>query len=82
MLADVSSALIAYAIGSVVWGVVVGLLFLGKDLREVDNPGASGTVRQFGVAAGALVVSIPVMILFYVLQRHLVAGLTAGSVKG
>jgi len=33
-------------------------------------------------AAGALVVSIPVMILFYVLQRHLVAGLTAGSVKG
>jgi len=33
-------------------------------------------------AAGALVVSVPVMILFYVLQRHLVAGLTAGSVKG
>ena len=33
-------------------------------------------------AAGALVVSIPVMALFYVLQRHLVAGLTAGAVKG
>jgi arabinogalactan oligomer / maltooligosaccharide transport system permease protein len=33
-------------------------------------------------AAGAVLVSIPVMILFYVLQKHLVAGLTAGSVKG
>ena len=33
-------------------------------------------------AAGALVVSVPVMALFYLAQRHLVAGLTAGGVKG
>ena len=33
-------------------------------------------------AAGAIVVSIPVMALFYALQKHLVGGLTAGSVKG
>ncbi|MEZ4452853.1 MAG: ABC transporter permease subunit [Nannocystaceae bacterium] len=33
-------------------------------------------------AAGALIVSLPVMLLFYVLQRHLVAGLTSGGVKG
>jgi arabinogalactan oligomer / maltooligosaccharide transport system permease protein len=33
-------------------------------------------------AAGALVVSLPVMALFYVAQRHLVAGLTSGGVKG
>jgi arabinogalactan oligomer/maltooligosaccharide transport system permease protein len=33
-------------------------------------------------AAGALMVSVPVMGLFYWLQRHLVSGLTAGSVKG
>jgi arabinogalactan oligomer/maltooligosaccharide transport system permease protein len=33
-------------------------------------------------AAGALLTSIPVMALFYVLQRYLVGGLTAGSVKG
>ena len=33
-------------------------------------------------AAGAIVTSIPVMALFYVLQRSLVGGLTAGSVKG
>ncbi len=33
-------------------------------------------------AAGAILVSLPVMLLFFVLQRHLVEGLTAGSVKG
>jgi arabinogalactan oligomer / maltooligosaccharide transport system permease protein len=33
-------------------------------------------------AAGAVVVSVPVMLLFFILQRHLVGGLTAGGVKG
>lgn len=33
-------------------------------------------------AAGSIVVSLPVMALFYVAQRHLVSGLTAGGVKG
>ncbi len=33
-------------------------------------------------AAGAIVVSIPVMTLFFALQRHFVEGLTAGGVKG
>jgi arabinogalactan oligomer/maltooligosaccharide transport system permease protein len=33
-------------------------------------------------AAAALVTSLPVMALFYVLQRYLVGGLTAGAVKG
>ena len=33
-------------------------------------------------AAGALVVSIPVMALFYIAQRNIVSGLTAGGVKG
>ena len=33
-------------------------------------------------AAGAVLVSAPVMALFFALQKHLVEGLTAGSVKG
>jgi arabinogalactan oligomer/maltooligosaccharide transport system permease protein len=33
-------------------------------------------------AAGAMLASIPVMIAFYVLQKYLVGGLTAGAVKG
>lgn len=33
-------------------------------------------------AAGALVVSLPVIILFFALQRYFVEGLTAGAVKG
>jgi arabinogalactan oligomer / maltooligosaccharide transport system permease protein len=33
-------------------------------------------------AAGAIVVSLPVMALFFALERHLVGGLTQGGVKG
>ena len=33
-------------------------------------------------AAGAVLVSLPVMFLFFALQKYLVEGLTAGSVKG
>lgn len=33
-------------------------------------------------AAGSIIVSLPVMLLFFALQRYLVEGLTAGSVKG
>jgi arabinogalactan oligomer/maltooligosaccharide transport system permease protein len=33
-------------------------------------------------AAGAIIVSLPVMALFFALQKHLVGGLAAGSVKG
>lgn len=33
-------------------------------------------------AAGAILVALPVVILFYFLQKNLVSGLTAGSVKG
>jgi arabinogalactan oligomer/maltooligosaccharide transport system permease protein len=40
-------------------------------------------LANWGVfAAGALLVSAPVMILFYIVQRQLISGLTAGGVKG
>jgi arabinogalactan oligomer/maltooligosaccharide transport system permease protein len=38
---------------------------------------------QWGLyAAGAVIVSIPVVVLFILLSRYLVSGLTLGSVKG
>lgn len=46
--------------------------------RYVDDHGT-----EWGhFAAGALIVSIPVVVLFFALQRYFVEGLTAGSVKG
>ena len=42
-----------------------------------------GFSQQWGYfAAGSIIVSIPVVVLFLYLQKYLVSGLTAGSVKG
>lgn len=42
-----------------------------------------GFSQQWGYfAAGAIIVSLPVVALFFYLQKYLVSGLTAGSVKG
>jgi arabinogalactan oligomer/maltooligosaccharide transport system permease protein len=47
------------------------------------NSFVSSTTVEWGhFAAGAIIVSLPVVILFFALQRHLVGGLTAGGVKG
>lgn len=47
----------------------------------------NGYVGEYGAdwgafSAGAILVSVPVIALFFVLQRQLVEGLTAGAVKG
>jgi arabinogalactan oligomer/maltooligosaccharide transport system permease protein len=42
-----------------------------------------GFQQQWGYfAAGSIIVSVPVVFLFLYLQKYLVSGLTAGSVKG
>ncbi len=44
--------------------------------------GQHGSADWGAFAAGAILVSLPVVALFYALQKNLVAGLTAGGVKG
>lgn len=44
--------------------------------------GEHGSADWGSFAAGAVIVSIPIVALFYALQKHLVGGLTSGGVKG
>ena len=53
----------------------------------LSNPSVwrrAGTIwKQYGtLMAGTLLCSLPVILLFLLLQRECVAGLTAGAVKG
>ncbi|SDE45353.1 carbohydrate ABC transporter permease [Auraticoccus monumenti] len=43
---------------------------------------ATGTVRYGTMMAGAVLATLPVLIVFLLNQRHFVSGLTEGSVKG
>lgn len=46
-------------------------------------PGASQFNAPYGsIAAAAVIVTIPIIILVLIFQRRIVAGLTAGAVKG
>ena len=55
------------------WTVAVGLYSLAADERTAP----------WGVfAAGAVIAAVPVVLLFLFLQKYIVGGLTAGSVKG
>ena len=66
---------------------ILAATFLG-DERAFTMPVAlqhyvgSFSTEWGNFAAGAIIVSVPVMILFFVLQKHLIGGLTAGGVKG
>ncbi len=54
-----------------------------QTLPVMLNGYVSETTVEWGhFAAGAILVSVPVVLLFFALQKNLVGGLTAGGVKG
>ncbi len=66
---------------------ILAATFMGDERSFTLPVVLQGYVGDFGTewgrfAAGAILVSLPVMALFFALQRYLVEGLTAGSVKG
>ena len=67
---------------------ILAATFLGRETAYTlpvlikSYVGEYGSTQWGSFAAGAIIVSIPVVALFYALQKNLVAGLTAGGVKG
>ena len=66
---------------------ILPLVYLqGEDSRTLATglyQFAGGRTQEFElIAAGALIMSLPVVVLFLIFQRNFVRGLTSGAVKG
>ncbi|MEV4833514.1 carbohydrate ABC transporter permease [Nonomuraea sp. NPDC049486] len=64
-----------------VWPLLV-MTDSDKMTLSVGLSQTAGMVTQNAVMGGLVVASIPTIIVFFVFQRHIMAGLTAGSIKG
>ena len=63
--------------------LVVGLSFRTAPVALSFFRGASQFTDPSGaIAAGAVVVTIPILIMVLIFQRRIVSGLTSGAVKG
>jgi acyl-phosphate glycerol 3-phosphate acyltransferase len=60
-MADLAAFAVSWALGSVVWGVVLARVLYRRDPREGDNPGASGSFRTFGAGFGIAVGSLDLL---------------------
>lgn len=64
---------------------VLPLLVMTDSEKMTISVGLSqtaGAVTQNQVMGGLVIAGIPMIIVFFVFQRHIMAGLTAGSIKG
>lgn len=81
-------------VATAVWIIVVtwqefifALAFTTKPEMRTIPVGMLDFVGQYGIRYGDLmassvIVSLPILVIFFFLQRYLVAGLTSGSIKG
>jgi len=52
---DILIIILSYFIGSLSSGVIITKYIKKRDIREKDNPGGAGVIRQFGFGTGAIV---------------------------
>jgi len=55
MVLDLAVVLLAYLLGSLLFGVILSKRLKGVDIRDMDNPGGSGSIRKFGWRFGVTV---------------------------
>jgi multiple sugar transport system permease protein len=87
-LAAPALAAVALYVFMIAWNeFLYALLFLTQDrdlwtlplgLQQLDSQEVPKTVLM----AGAVIISLPVIVMFFIAERYLTEGLTAGSVKG
>ena len=81
-----TTAMLAFV--AVISEFLIGSIFLTANDSKTLAVGLYGLLEgdksaNYGVfAAGALLISVPVIVLFQVLQKFIVGGLTSGAVKG
>jgi multiple sugar transport system permease protein len=60
---------------------ILGVKTVPVGIRQFVQGAAGTQVRYDYIAAASVVITIPVALMFFLLQKHFIRGLTAGAVK-
>jgi multiple sugar transport system permease protein len=82
-LAALATLEVAFIYNDFFWGLM--LMRTGSKYpitSALNNLKGAFFVDNNLIAAGAIIVALPTLIVFFALQRHFISGLTLGSTKG